>query len=155
MFACDQFNQAVAAHNKWKQRLREAITKGKSEFAPEAILADNICDLGKWLYALKAPFRDQPIYEEIRAVHAEFHQEAAKIMGMALKKQKKAALTALNSDGLYASLTTKLLFLLNQWCAQLQENPSPPACCQQALSDAHQNRPPASAGPADITPQLR
>jgi len=52
MITTQDLDMAIGAHAMWKMRLANAIASGKSEFVPERIEPDNLCDFGKWLYDL-------------------------------------------------------------------------------------------------------
>jgi len=47
MAIAEEITKAIGAHGMWKQRLRQAIDTGKSEFTVERVRPDNLCDFGK------------------------------------------------------------------------------------------------------------
>ncbi len=113
----DEIKKAIGAHGMWKSRLLTAIETGKSEFAPDQIRHDNQCDFGRWLYgaALAASAKQAPEYEACRRLHAEFHQEAAKVLGLALAGHKDKALSAMSNTGSFADISGHLTGAMFKW----------------------------------------
>ena len=80
-----QIEAAIAAHMQWLARLRTAIAQRTSEFTPGVVRLDNQCALGRWLYkGLPGAPRGSPVFEELRSVHAQFHEQAATILQLAV-----------------------------------------------------------------------
>ena len=89
------FMAAIEAHIRWKIRLENYIEGTSTEKLDIAVVgADNMCALGKWIYGEGAKYNGNPLFEEIRQIHAEFHKGAAKIIMMADAGQKAEALDA-------------------------------------------------------------
>lgn len=108
--------QALAAHAQWKETLREAIERGNCNLRPDAVAADDRCELGTWLAAIAAgPAAADPQFLAIRAEHRRFHEHAANVLRLALAGHAKAALRAL--EGEYAILSAELADLLRDWQA--------------------------------------
>lgn len=107
--------KAIAAHGQWKQRLRDAVATGKSEFKPEVVRTDNNCDLGKWIYGeAKSSMPGHPVVEEVRKLHAEFHKEASNILDLALKGKKAEAEAAMGLGSNYSKVSTALVNALKK-----------------------------------------
>jgi len=66
-------DHAIAAHAKWKFRLREAIRTGQSEWTVEKVRPDDQCEFGKWLNSLPLPDRMMNEWKDVKALHAKFH----------------------------------------------------------------------------------
>jgi len=47
MLNTEEITKAISAHGNWKQRLRQAIESGNSEYTVEKLKVDNQCDFGK------------------------------------------------------------------------------------------------------------
>jgi hypothetical protein len=106
---------AVQAHGQWLTRLRTAIEKGTSEFQPDAVKLDNRCDFGKWLYGeFPATLKATPAFEEIRGLHAKFHQAAGHILSLALGGKKGDALKLMEPTGEFMTLSGNLLLRLKR-----------------------------------------
>ncbi len=113
----DEITKAIGAHGMWKMRLHSAIEMGKSEFAPDQVSHDNQCDFGRWLYGSSVPpaAKQQPDYEACRRLHAEFHQEAAKVLTLAVTGQKDKALHAMDPSGKFAEVSGHLTGAMMKW----------------------------------------
>jgi hypothetical protein len=113
-----QVDGAIHAHTQWLVRLQLAIKNATSEFKPEIVKTDNNCAFGKWLYSeIPDEIKKTPLYEEIKQLHASFHQRAGEILDLALQKKQAEALRLMDEGGLrktsYA-LVGKLSTLKNQ-----------------------------------------
>jgi hypothetical protein len=105
----------IAAHAKWKFRLREAIKTGLSEWTVDTVRPDNLCEFGKWLDALPLPMRMSHDWREAKALHAQFHRAAAEVLKSALAGDKTGAEAAMAPGGAYADVSTKLVRGLTEW----------------------------------------
>jgi methyl-accepting chemotaxis protein len=103
----DQIAAAIAAHGKWKARLKSAIGQGSSEFLPATVRRDNACDFGKWLHTADPVTRSSPHYPQAVALHAKFHESAAEVLALALdgKKDEAEAKVGIGSDFAHTSAT--------------------------------------------------
>ncbi len=99
--------EIIGAHVMWKQRLT-AYLAGKSEeqLDPDTIRLDDRCALGQWIYGEGKPMEALPGYEEVRALHATFHQNAAQVVSLHQAGNTAEAETLLNGD--YSRLSEKL-----------------------------------------------
>lgn len=111
----EEIKKAIGAHGLWKQRLREAIDKGKSEFTVERVKPDNLCDFGKWLYSLPPAERNTDNWKKVQQLHAEFHQEAARILALALGNQKAQAESGIAPNSKFATLSSTLTSAMMAW----------------------------------------
>jgi len=106
---------AIKAHFGWFDRIRSAISSGKSEFKPEIVVTDNNCEFGKWIYSdMKAVCTDQNLYNEIKDVHAQFHKKAGEILAMALRGEKDAATKEVAMGSALNTMSGKLVLLLRR-----------------------------------------
>jgi hypothetical protein len=115
MISPDVIKRALGAHGMWKQRLKQAISTGSSEFKVENVRPDNLCDFGKWLISLTPAEQQSSHYKSIKELHAKFHIEAAHVLGLAVKGQKQAATEALGHDSNYAKISTSLTLAMMDW----------------------------------------
>lgn len=110
----DQIMAAIGAHGLWKGRLANAIEAGQCEFDVKKVECDDHCEFGKWLHGtIDAGSKQMPDYARVKAQHALFHKEAAKVLRMALAGQKSEATKALNGE--YAKVSGDLVQLLREW----------------------------------------
>jgi methyl-accepting chemotaxis protein len=105
---------ALSAHGQWYSRLQEAIKTGKSDFKPATVKTDNNCAFGKWFYSeFPSKLKNDPLHDEIKALHADFHAEAGRILEMALQGKKEAAQQAIGSGSTFKNLSSKLISKLS------------------------------------------
>ena len=118
----EEIDNALAAHVLWKQRLKNAIEKGSSEFSVTGLQADYFCDFGKWLYGLPLEMRTTANWIKAQKLHAEFHLEAARVLSVALNQRKKGeALRLLGPGEKYTTLSEQMSVALTQWKQALKD----------------------------------
>jgi len=107
--------KAIAAHGQWKVRLRQAIDTGKSEWSIDQVKVDDQCVLGQWIYGdAVARFPGDPLVQEIRELHRQFHQEAAKVLSLALMGRKADAERLMEQGSAYARISGSLVRALQK-----------------------------------------
>lgn len=111
-----ELNRAIGAHGVWKVRLREAIESGASDYHPETVAADAACEFGKWLYSIPTGERSAEFWEKVQRIHARFHNEAGKILQLAVDGRRDEAL-ALVTDlrGEFVTTSIEMTNLLAEW----------------------------------------
>lgn len=101
------FDDAIAAHIKWKVRLNQFIDGTSTEQLNSAtICKDNLCDLGKWIYGEGAKYNSAPHYKDLVAKHANFHRCAADVVKKVEGSDKPGAKTLLAGPFAVASKET-------------------------------------------------
>jgi hypothetical protein len=111
-----EINKAIANHGYWKGRLSDAIETGTSDWSPDNVSKDDLCDFGKWFNALPDVEQKSAYGEKIRPLHAQFHVAAAHVLRLAVEGRKdeaRAAMTDLRGD--FLGYSTKLTQLLHEW----------------------------------------
>jgi hypothetical protein len=108
-------DHAIAAHAKWKFRLRGAIRTGQSEWTVEKVRPDDLCDFGKWLNALPLADRMAKEWREAKTLHARFHIAAADVLESAIAGRKLEADTSMAPGGIFADVSTKLVRVITDW----------------------------------------
>ena len=86
-----EIHNAIESHKAWKQILNAAVATGKSSLDPAVVCLDDRCPFGRWLHGLNDGVKASPRWQCVSTVHAEFHQEAAKVLTLALGGQRSAA----------------------------------------------------------------
>jgi len=91
------FMAAIEAHVRWKVRLENYIEgKCDEKLDPEIVGQDNQCPLGKWIYGTGGnQYSANPLFQEIREIHADFHKCSAGIMRQSDAGDKEGAAEAL------------------------------------------------------------
>lgn len=134
-----QIDAAILAHSKWITQLKVAILDGSSKFDPDIVMSDNHCDFGKWLYEdFPKPTENGEIFEQIRNIHATFHQNAASILRLAAKGDRQTALDMLMINSEFIGLSSNLIQLLKALRAgptrpEALVPPEPPLRGQQGI----------------------
>jgi hypothetical protein len=99
--------EIIGAHVMWKQRLTAFLAGGSTEqLDPETIRLDDRCALGKWIYGEGTAMSQLPRFEEVRGLHAQFHQYAADVVNLHLAGNTAEAEQLLQGD--YSRLSERL-----------------------------------------------
>ena len=115
-----ELRAAMAAHGKWKLRLKTAITTRKSDITPEQAACDDRCDFGKWLHGatLSPDLKSGQPYRVTLRLHAEFHRAAGDALEGALsgmrRKRDKAAMLEFDLK------SEKLNHALSKWLGEVK-----------------------------------
>lgn len=101
------FDDAIAAHIKWKVRLTQFIDGTSTEqLRSDTVCKDNLCDLGKWIYGEGAKFKTAPHYSDLVSKHANFHRCAADVVKKVELNDKPGAKSLLTGSFATASKET-------------------------------------------------
>jgi hypothetical protein len=99
--------EIIGAHVMWKQRLASFLAGESTEdLDPETMRLDDRCGLGQWLYGEGTAMSELPRYEEVRGLHAQFHQYAADVVNLHLAGNSAEAEKLLQGD--YSKLSERL-----------------------------------------------
>ena len=75
------FDEAIAAHIKWKIRLGQFIDGTSTEKLDSAtVCLDNNCALGKWIYGDGTNYKNTVNYSLLQTRHANFHRCAGEVV---------------------------------------------------------------------------
>ncbi len=113
----DEIKNAVAAHGRWKTKLRTAIDTGKIDTPIQTIKADNQCAFGKWLHGPTITERQKNAdhYREVKKLHAVFHEKASKVAQLAISGNKTAAGRMLEVNGEFSTASAALSTAMLTW----------------------------------------
>ncbi len=94
------FDEAIAAHIKWKIRLRQFIDgEGTEQLESASVCQDNLCALGQWICQGEGvQHKDLPQYADLCTKHTNFHRCAAEVVKKVEAHDKAAALSILNQE---------------------------------------------------------
>ena len=111
----EQINDAIGAHSVWKMKLRTAIAVGKADVNAHDVAKDDACTFGQWLYssALSPAVLASSDYQIVRALHADFHKFAGKVLEY-VRHGDKAQATAL-MEGEYERVSNDLMAAMRKW----------------------------------------
>ncbi len=93
------FDDAIAAHIKWKIRLGQFIDGTGTEKLDSAVVCkDNLCALGKWIYGDGETHKANPHYGDLLTKHAHFHQCAGDVVKKVETNDKAGAKSLLAGE---------------------------------------------------------
>jgi sulfur transfer protein SufE len=107
--------RAIAAHAKWKYRLRQAITTGASDWTVPDVRVDDKCDFGCWLCSFPPEARADQHWKAVSARHAEFHRAAAHVLALALSGKIAEAEAAIAPKSTFAEVSKQLTLAMMAW----------------------------------------
>ncbi len=114
-----QITAAIAAHHAWMGRLKTAAEYGRSSVDVATTAKDDVCPIGIWLTREISPsLKARPLYERTRMLHAQFHREAARVLGLGLARDPKAK-TELGDSGSFSHVAGELRRTLYDWLAEI------------------------------------
>ncbi len=106
------FDDAIAAHIKWKVRLAQFIDGTSQEKLQSATVAqDDLCELGKWLRGEGAKFAALPKYRDLLDKHANFHACAGDVVRRVENHDRAGAKAALGGAFATASKETVMAIM--------------------------------------------
>ena len=77
---------------------------------------DDKCPFGAWIYqGSPQDVRGSAYYEQIRSLHAKFHQLAGQILRQATNNDRQLAIKALEFGGELDKLSASLMSQINDW----------------------------------------
>lgn len=112
-----EVGSALDAHLEWKRQLRDAVIRGYGEQDSEEVGRDDLCALGRWLYALPPECRADRTCDELVELHARFHRDAAQVAEFLEAGRIDDARAAMDSESDFARTSDELVFLLESWQA--------------------------------------
>jgi methyl-accepting chemotaxis protein len=74
------FDGAITAHGKWKQRLLDFVAGGGEQLDPMVVGRDDQCALGCWIHGDGRALRGNAEYTDLKSEHAGFHRCAADVI---------------------------------------------------------------------------
>ena len=103
------FDEAIAAHSSWKQKLSLYLAKPDKSIDAAKLEKDNQCELGKWIYSEAGKMGSQEVFVELKQEHARFHVAAADVVKRADSGQKVSEEIALGAKSPYAECSTNVV----------------------------------------------
>jgi len=103
------FDSAIDVHVGWKMKLSAYLAKPDNSLDPTKVSADNLCDLGKWIYSEGKAHAHMPEFSRLTADHAQFHKAAAEVVRKANTGIKVTDEVALGSKSDFAQASTAVV----------------------------------------------
>ena len=110
-----EITKHIAGHSKWKQRLRQAIDTGQSEWEVAGVKPDNLCEFGKWVHAMPPDVKSTDHCKKVIELHARFHVAAAAVLDLALSGKKEEAEKAVAMGGEFSTASVQLTQAMMHW----------------------------------------
>ncbi len=107
---------ALDAHGVWKIHLAAVVASGAT--AADVVNAghDDRCMIGKWLRGTPG-LKAQPGFRKVASLHARFHREASRALGLALAAKKDEARKLMDASSRYSQTSADLTRVLESWAA--------------------------------------
>jgi hypothetical protein len=117
MISREVIDRAIAAHARWKVRLRSAVSTGQIDGIALLEKTDNQCEFGQWLYGpeLSDFEKRSEHYLKVEQLHTDFHREAAKVIDLIVSGERDTARRAIDGGGGYAKISTALTYAMVEW----------------------------------------
>jgi len=106
------FDEAIAAHSAWKQKLAIYLAKPDKSIDAGKLAQDHHCDLGKWIYSRTGADALSATFVELKKEHSNFHQAAADVVRKADAGQAVSEEISLGAKSPYASCSSKVVAAL-------------------------------------------
>jgi len=109
-------------HLNWKLRIANILSGADKSISVSEAGNHNICDLGKWRSSAGTQYASLPAMAELDEAHLEFHQQVAKAVDAALRKDYKTADAMMP---IIEQLSDKIVKLLDQLESQISRHSAP------------------------------
>jgi methyl-accepting chemotaxis protein len=141
------FDGAIAAHGKWKQRLLDYVAGGGEQLDPVVVGRDDQCALGCWIHGDGRALRGNAQYTELKTEHAGFHRCAADVIRTQLAGNADGARAQIAGE--FSNRSVRVIGLLESMRGG--EKNAPPKLLAAAAAPRHLSsiKMPALAAPDD------
>ncbi|MDD2740826.1 MAG: methyl-accepting chemotaxis protein [Rhodocyclaceae bacterium] len=106
------FDGAISAHGKWKQRLLDYVEGGGEQLDPVVVGRDDQCALGCWIHGDGRALRRNAQYADLKGEHAGFHRCAADVIRTCLAGDRESATTQINGE--FSNRSKRVISLLER-----------------------------------------
>jgi len=130
------FDAAVAAHQKWRTTLRNAVLQKKTLDA-DRIRRDDCCDLGRWLYGTGARCcSGMPAFTHLIEKHRDFHLEAGKVAETINQSRYEQAQRMLDAGSAFVEAGNRVVQALRELRQQVEAGGGQAALLQTSATQA-------------------
>ena len=122
----EDLEQAIGAHEVWKQRLRDTLRSGRSEIPATTACRHDLCNFGQWLDKTidAVPPQDRAPYEVVNDLHIRFHHNVASVIASIERGNMQAAHDIMDDSCDY--VMEELVGLLHDWRRELKARDTAP-----------------------------
>src|SRR5208283_2852826 len=103
------FDQAIVAHAKRKEKLGDCLAKRGCSLKPAEIGMDTRCPLGQWIHGEASHYVKLPEYSTLRLEHARFHKAAAEFVRRAHSGESASAGMELGSQSEFGKASSAVI----------------------------------------------
>ena len=107
--------RAIAAHARWKQRLREFIREDGAPVNPAVAARADTCDLGHWLETYLPANGEFDRFQRVSRLHVAFHAEAALVANLVVARKFDQAKASLALGSPFTKVSADLTLELMSW----------------------------------------
>ncbi|MDP3539363.1 MAG: methyl-accepting chemotaxis protein [Azonexus sp.] len=141
------FDGAISAHRKWKQRLLDFVAGGDEKLDPATVGRDDQCALGCWIHGDGRQLAGNANYSELKAEHAGFHRSAADVIRAHMAGDSATAREQISGE--FADRSTRVIGLLEGIRAAGKSVPPPMLAAKTTKKLASSQLPALSAPDED------
>lgn len=106
------FDQAIAAHSVWKQKLGDYLHKRDGSLKPAEVAMDTKCPLGQWIHGEGSKYLKLSEFSTLKTAHARFHKAAADVVRHADSGQSTSTENALGSKSEFANSSSAVVMAI-------------------------------------------
>lgn len=115
------FDDAIASHIEWKERLRSHIDTNDTKIDLDTIGDFHRCELGAWIDGPGKEYNFLPSYQPLKDAHSHFHRCAEQIADAIKSGRFEQAEAMLAADGEYAIASTQTILAIGQLRADIED----------------------------------
>ncbi len=140
------FDGAISAHGKWKQRLLDYVAGDSEQLDPVVVGRDDQCALGCWIHGDGRALRNNARYADLKGEHAGFHRCAADVIRTTISGDAEGAREQINGE--FSNRSQRVIGLLEQMRGGSKN--TPPKQLTATIAKNTQARPmPALSAPTE------
>jgi hypothetical protein len=106
------FDHAIAAHTKWKRKIRAQLADRPRSLSPDEISLDHKCTLGSWIYGNGTTYRLRPEYVKLKYEHTRLHLVAADLVRRSNTGESVAAELAPCASSEFSASSTAVIMAM-------------------------------------------
>jgi hypothetical protein len=108
------FDKVITAHAQWKTKFRAAISQ-QEQLKADTIARDDMCELGKWIYAEgKAVLGQSHEFAKLVSEHKQFHRCAGDVAHIINQRRFEAATENIGPKSAFTQASNKVIATLGR-----------------------------------------
>jgi len=118
LLLAQQIRAALTAHELWRAHLVQAALTGRARMTVTEAAREEACDLGRWLQRI-GELPEVPQVAPVRDLHRHFHEEAARVLELALTGRRSESLLAVGPGSRFDEASIRLSSALKDWAGSV------------------------------------